>query len=252
MAPGMPAEPTIELHAFCKVNLCLEITGRRDDGYHDLATIFQTVSLSDSVTIEARDEPGITISVPEGGAPETEENLCWRAAELYQRERDWPRGVAITLRKNVPSGAGLGGGSSDAAAVLTGLASMDEAPPDRDVLNELAGQLGADVPFFLAGGTALATGRGDQIVALPDLPACRIVLVRPDLTISTAEAYGMLGEADFTDGGDAEAMALAIRDEAAVNIPPHVFNGFSRALEARWPVLAELKQDLRDYGAVAS
>lgn len=243
--------PSIALHAFSKVNLCLEITGRRADGYHDLATVFQTVSLADRVTVETRDA-GIEVSVPEGGAPEGRANLCWKAADLYRRERGWPAGTRIKLRKNVPSGAGLGGGSSDAAAVLTALATLDDSPPPHATLAEIARQLGADVAFFLTGGTAIATGRGDRLEALPDLPACRILLVRPDLQISTAEAYGMLGEEDFTDGSRAAAMAGAIEEERAVDIPQNVFNGFSRVLEERWPVLGELKRALRDGGALAA
>jgi 4-diphosphocytidyl-2-C-methyl-D-erythritol kinase len=244
--------PALALRAFCKVNLCLEITGRRDDGYHDLSTIFQTVSLADSVTFEVRDEPGIEVVVPEGGAPEGEENLCWEAAHLYWDDRDWPRGVRIELTKAVPSGAGLGGGSSDAAAVLTGLASLDRYAPPLNILREIAADVGSDVPFFLTGGTAFGRGRGEVLVPLPDLPACRILLVRPDLQISTAEAYGMLEERDLTDRGHAEEMAEAIGDEDAAGIADHVFNGFARVLEERWPVLGELKDKLREHGAVAA
>ncbi|MFP4249416.1 MAG: 4-(cytidine 5'-diphospho)-2-C-methyl-D-erythritol kinase [Armatimonadota bacterium] len=247
-----PRGSSISLSAFCKVNLCLEITGRRDDGYHDLATVFQSVSLADAVTIEAREEPGLSVSVPDGGAPEGAANLCWQAAEAYQAERGWPGGVAVTLDKRVPSGAGLGGGSSDAAAVLRGLAELDRAPLSQSVLEEIARGLGADVPFFLTGGTAVATGRGDQITSLPDLPACRILLVRPDLEISTAEAFGMLSESDFTDGERASSMADAIAAGAAGEIPAHVFNGFSRVLEERWPVLGELKRAMADHGAIAA
>lgn len=243
---------SLALHAFCKVNLCLEITGRRDDGYHDLATVFQTVSLSDRLALETRDESGIDVIVPGGGAPEGEENLCWQAAALYREENEWPEGLTVSLEKRVPSGAGLGGGSSDAAAVLTGLASMDSAPLPRSRLEEIAEKLGADVAFFLTGGTALATGRGDRVDPLPEIPACRILLIRPDLEVSTAEAYAMLSGDDFTDGAHARAMADAIRAGRAGEIPGHVRNGFARRLEGRWPVLAELKTALRQAGALAA
>jgi 4-diphosphocytidyl-2-C-methyl-D-erythritol kinase len=247
-----PRASSIALSAFCKVNLCLEITGRRDDGYHDLATVFQTVSLADGVMVEAHEEPGISVSVTDGGAPEGEANLCWQAAEAYQDECGWPGGVAVTLDKRVPSGAGLGGGSSDAAAVLRGLAELDNSPPEQAALEEIARGLGADVAFFLTGGTAAATGRGDQITSLIDLPACRIVLIRPDLEISTAEAYSLLREEDFTDGRRASEMADAIATGAAAEIPRYVFNGFAGVLEERWPVLGELKQALCRQGAIAA
>ncbi len=242
----------ITLRAFCKVNLCLEITGRRDDGYHDLATVFQTISLADVLQLRTRREAGLKIRVPGGGAPEGTENLCWQAADRYLQEQGRPAGLSIELTKQVPTGAGLGGGSSDAAAVLSGLAALDEEPPSHAVLSEIAESLGADVPFFLTGGTALATGRGDDVSPLLDLPACRIVLVRPDLAISTVEAYGMLAQRDFSDGSRAADMAEAIEAAKPSEIPQSVFNGFSRALIERWPVLGELREALMAGGALAA
>ena len=242
----------IHLRACAKINLCLEIPGRREDGYHDLATVFQSVSLADELAIETLDGPGIELRVPSGGAPAGPENLVWRAAQHYQDLRGWPAGVSIELTKRIPSGAGLGGGSSDAAAVLAGLARRDDDPPAADVLWQVAAELGADVPFFLTGGTAIAQGRGDLIRPLPDLPDCWIVLVQPDLRISTAEAFGMLAATDFSDGSDAEAMADAIaRGDLSATIRL-VRNDFSRALEERWPQLAALKRALREQGALTA
>lgn len=159
----------------------------------------------------------------------------------------------MTLRKAVPSGAGLGGGSSDAAAVLMGLAQIDDRPPRWEELSQLAKDLGADVPFFLMSGAALGVGRGDDLTSLPEMPSCRIVLTRPDLTISTAGAYSMLSEDDFTDGSRTRKMAEALERGALLReIAPHVYNGFSRALTHRWPLLAELSARLSSAGASAA
>ncbi len=243
----------IRIRAHCKINLCLEILGRRPDGYHDLATVFQAVSLADEMTVEVLEEERIEVAVPKGGAPEGPENLCWRAAERYQARCHWPQGVRIVLHKRVPAASGLGGGSTDAAAVLTALASLDGDAPAGDVLKQIAAELGSDVAFFLGHGTALGRGRGERLSTLPPLPECRVVLVRPDLAVPTAEAYAMLGPDDYTDGRRAEAMAAALRGgRPLVEVLAHARNGFTRALVERWPVLGELTERLRQAGALAS
>jgi 4-diphosphocytidyl-2-C-methyl-D-erythritol kinase len=242
----------VHIRSFCKVNLCLEILGRRDDGYHELSTVFQTVSLADELVLQVGGD-GIELTVPGGGAPAGPENLCWRAAEAYQGLRGWPEGVRIELRKRVPAGAGLGGGSSNAAAVLNALAALDDQPPDRSELTRLAAELGSDVAFFIEGGTALGRGRGEQLEPLPALTSCWLVLARPELAISTVEAYGMLSKQDFTDGAGSEAMADALRrGEGPHSVAQHIHNGFTRTLAARWPELAELTEGLRCAGAVGA
>ncbi|MGD9496605.1 MAG: 4-(cytidine 5'-diphospho)-2-C-methyl-D-erythritol kinase [Armatimonadota bacterium] len=241
------------VQAYAKVNLCLEVLGRRDDGYHELLTIFQSVSLADELEVEVTDRPGTVLSVADGAAPEGSDNLCWRAAEAYRAVRGWPQGVSIRLVKRIPAGAGLGGGSSDAAAVVCGLRALDAAPPPaREVERVLAG-LGSDVPFFLTGGTALGSGRGDRVATLPHLPLCWIVLVKPALAVSTAEAYGMLEPRNFSGGARARAMAAAIdRGAGLAEIAAEVYSAFAPVLTQRWPVLGELKSRLRRSGALAA
>ncbi len=242
----------VRLSSYCKVNLCLEILGRRDDGYHELSTIFQTVSLADYLTLQVGGRH-IEIRVPGAGAPAGPDNLAWRAAEAYQRLRGWPDGLLIELDKRVPSGAGLGGGSSNAAALLNGLRMLDDQPPARAALLRLATELGSDVAFFLEGGTALGRGRGERLEALPLPGNCWFTLIRPELHISTAEAYGLLETGDFSDGARAEAMAEALRRGAGAEvIAKHIFNGFTRALVARWSQLGELTEALTNAGASAA
>jgi 4-diphosphocytidyl-2-C-methyl-D-erythritol kinase len=234
----------------CKINLCLEILGRRGDGFHELRTVFQTVSLADELTIEVGGD-GIRVRAPEGGAPEGPENLCWQAAEAYRELRGWPDGASITLRKRVPSGAGLGGGSSNAAATLVALAELDEQPPAADELKRIAAKLGSDIAFFLEGGTALGSGRGEQIERLPAAEGLNIVLAMPDLHVSTGEAYGLLAPGDFTDGSRVERMAEAIRRGAdASEIATHIHNGFRRAVTQRWSAVADALRAIDEAGAM--
>lgn len=178
------APVSITLAAPAKINLFLEVTGRRSDGFHGLETVFQTIELHDTVRVDLTatgpgswQSPGVVALVcDDPSLPVDQRNLAWRAAAAYLQRR--PIGqVGITLSKRIPHGAGLGGGSSDAAAVLRALARLDSAPPD---LADLAAGLGSDVPFFLLGGTAHATGRGEVLTALPDLPGLPITVLMPD------------------------------------------------------------------------
>lgn len=175
-----------------KINLWLEITGRRDDGYHLVDTAFQTIDLADVVTLEPNDRPGITCRVTgeaSKGVPEGEENLAVRAARLLAERTGHDPQVALTIEKRIPTGAGLGGGSSDAAAVLLALARRFAVPDPRRTLHDLASELGADVPFLLVGGTALGRGIGDELTPV-DPPAERHgILVLPETPVSTGWAY---------------------------------------------------------------
>ncbi|OLE64840.1 MAG: 4-(cytidine 5'-diphospho)-2-C-methyl-D-erythritol kinase [Acidobacteria bacterium 13_1_20CM_2_68_14] len=178
----------MDLPAYAKINLCLKIIGKRTDGFHDIETAVQTVSLHDTLSLEARSE-GITLEVDDPAIPEGPGNLAWRAAAALPLPRSSPRGVHIRIRKMIPAGAGLGGGSSDAAATLVGLRRMWRLDlSDRD-LEAVAATIGADVPFFLCGGTALLTGTGTVVEPLEDLGGYEILLVVPGVPLSTREVY---------------------------------------------------------------
>ncbi|MGC9319119.1 MAG: 4-(cytidine 5'-diphospho)-2-C-methyl-D-erythritol kinase [Armatimonadota bacterium] len=244
----------VRLRAFCKINLCLEVLGRRPDGYHELMTVFQSLSLADEVRVGTRHERGITLDVDAEGVPPGRANLAWQAAGAYRQERSWPRGISIGLVKRIPVGAGLGGGSTDAAAVLNGLAELDPEPLGVLELRALAADLGADVPFFITGGAAIGCGRGDEIRGLPGGISGSVVLARPEgLQISTAEAYSMLSEEDFTDGAAATEMATLLEEFARLHVVAElVRNAFSRSLVERWPLLGDLRERLRGMGALAA
>mgnify|MGYP001283407152 CR=1 FL=1 len=177
-----------DLAAPAKLNLFLHVTGRRDDGYHLLETVFELIDLVDSIDLD--DDPGgaITLATPTPGVP-PEADLTVRAARLLAREAGIARGVRITLRKRIPMGAGLGGGSSDAATVLRGLNTLWDLHWPRDRLARIGLALGADVPVFIAGEPAFATGVGEHLLPIP-LPRTRYVLLMPDAHVPTAAAFG--------------------------------------------------------------
>ena len=186
-----PTRP-VSVRAYAKINLDLRVLGTRLDGFHELRTVFQSISLHDTVACIPREGP-FAIECSAAGVPLDRSNLIWRAAEALWRalRRSGPiYGVGVRLDKRIPLQAGLGGGSADAAAALIGLARTWGVPLRPAQLTDVAATLGADVPFFLAGGTALGLGRGDDVYPLADLPRHWIVLLVPGFGVSTSEAYG--------------------------------------------------------------
>jgi 4-diphosphocytidyl-2-C-methyl-D-erythritol kinase len=187
----------LRARSHAKVNLHLEVVRRRDDGYHELRTIFQTIDLADEVELVPLAAPGeVRIEIEGAELPTDDRNLAVRAARELLRAAGPPgAGVAIRLRKRIPAGGGLGGGSSNAATVLLGLVRLFGLDPAPEELLRIARGLGADVPFFLHGGTALGTGRGDRIEPLPDPPAeaLALLLVTPPFGMSTPEVFAALG-----------------------------------------------------------
>lgn len=240
--------------SFAKINLHLEVVGRRPDGYHDLRTVFQTVDLADEIWIAPRRQAGVELRVEEADLPTDARNLAFRAAQVFLADRaPASAGVALTLRKRIPAGGGLGGGSSNAATVLRALEREFGTPEDAGWKLDAARALGADVPFFLVGGTAIGRGRGDEIEALADAPdpGRALALLRPPYGISTAEVFGALSvgaggdSASFTwpppgrDAGDfaswigvneLEAPAFRLRPDLATLYTAVVRSGARRVL----------------------
>lgn len=194
-----PVAPrTLTVAAPAKLNLYLEVLGRRADGFHELETVFQTVELADTVTVTlVADGAGISLSCDDPALPQDAGNLAWRAAAAYLARGVQAVGaVRLTLAKSIPHGAGLGGGSSDAGAVLRALARLLPGWYDADELAGLAAELGSDVPFFLLGGTAWAGGRGERLEALPDVPALPLTLLMPAAALPTPTVFAALTEAE--------------------------------------------------------
>ncbi len=238
------------VRAFAKLNLALEVLGPRPDGYTEIATVFQTIDLFD--TIELRADPaapgalGLESEGPEPCPPE--QNLAWRAARAWLDRAGGPFGVALRLRKELPAGAGLGGGSADAAAVLWGLDRLAARPLGEAELARLAAGLGADVPYLLAGGLALGTGRGDRIEPLADLPPLPVVVAWPGVELSTAEVY-RLARAGLTGTGPTSKMRRFLsRLQPSENDIPAPFNDLYPAAAALVPAVQRLAGRLSALG----
>jgi 4-diphosphocytidyl-2-C-methyl-D-erythritol kinase len=180
----------MKLLSLAKLNLYLEIIGKEPDGYHQIESIMQTISLSDKVEVEPSDIPGIFVSSNISSLPVDERNLAYKAAKLFMEKFGWvSKGVRIILEKNIPLASGMGGGSSNAATVLIAMALMCGVDILNSILLEIASRIGCDVPFFLYGGTAIAKGKGTEITPLPPLKGIPVLVVVPDVEISTHWAY---------------------------------------------------------------
>ena len=236
---------TARLPAFAKLNLVLEVLNKREDGYHNLRTIFQTINLADTVYVEA--EPAAETHIDLVSDVEIPgENLMVRAAREVLRATRRAMHVRMRLEKRIPMGAGLGGGSSDAAAVLIALGR--ELGPDR--LIEIGSGLGSDVPFFLLGGTAVGLGRGTELYPMADAPMFQGVMLHPGIHVSTAAAYGVLGRGrSAEERPNATARAAAA---IALGLPLRAWgcvNDFEPVVSARHPEVGAAVQQLRSAGA---
>lgn len=240
----------LTVRARAKVNLGLEVLGRRPDGYHQLLTLLWAVTLHDRVTLETRAD-GIEIECDTPGIPLGPDNLAWRAAELVRRTGRVQHGVRIRIHKTIPVAGGLGGGSADGAAVLVGLTHLWRLDLTPDRLRALAVRLGMDVPFFLGGGPAVGSGRGDRLRALPRHPGLTLVLVNPGVPISTRDVYAGLRPDDFTRGRRIRALVAALPGGART-VAVAAFNGLERVVTRIWPGLLDVKAALLEAGALGA
>ncbi|MCS7235762.1 MAG: 4-(cytidine 5'-diphospho)-2-C-methyl-D-erythritol kinase [Armatimonadota bacterium] len=241
----------LRLNAYAKLNLSLDVLGRRHDGYHEVETVLHTVELHDTVVL--REAPGgIRVACDHRRVPTDEQNLVFRAAQLLREAAGTDRGVHIEVHKRIPPASGLGGGSSDAAVTLLGLAQMWKLRLDHGQLLELASQVGSDVPFFLVGGAALATGRGERLRYLPTLPTTWVVLACPDAEVSTAWAYANLDLAGITRRPDTGRLVDALRAEDVAAVAQELCNVFEPLVSRRYPQVSELKRRLLEAGALGA
>jgi 4-diphosphocytidyl-2-C-methyl-D-erythritol kinase len=245
---------SIRIPAYAKVNLCLDVLGRREDGYHELRTIFQAISLHDTLALESTRDARIDLSIVGNSALAGEpgkDNLVYRALDELRRELRIRQGVRAVLTKRIPTGAGLGGGSSDAAATLIGYLRLNRKRIAAARLMEIATRLGADVPFFLRGGRALGIGRGNEIYPLPDAARCSVLVVSPaGLAVPTRDAYQWLAET-LTNAPDPTKLfrfcALCWSPQGGA-----LSNDFEAAVFPRYPRLGEIKRELLRHGAAGA
>jgi 4-diphosphocytidyl-2-C-methyl-D-erythritol kinase len=242
----------IRIPAFAKVNLRLDILGKRPDNYHELRTIFQTISLHDELKLRPSQASGICLTIQGNEALSLEpvrKNLVYAAVDALRRELGVRSGVEIDLRKKIPAGRGLGGGSSDAAAALLGYLRLTRRTVPASRLTEIAASLGADVPFFLFGGRALGIGRGDEIYPLPDVPKLTVLVVSPhDIHVPTPDAYRWLKVPALTKNRATpklwEFCALCWSAQGS-----GLSNDFEGPVFRRHPRLAQIKRALLQRGA---
>lgn len=240
----------ITLPAFAKINLGLRVHGRRADGYHEITTVFQTVNLHDELTFQLRPDESLELVCSDPEIPTDESNLVVRAAAALRERFGVRRGARIELAKRIPAGGGLGGGSSDAAVTLAGLACLWEVEAGVRELAEVGARLGADVPFFLTGGTALGTGTGAEVRPLEDAPKMHLVVVTPGVRVSTAEAYRALGAPALTKDYTAANLSVS-RTEADFSDPlcGVMSNDFEAVVVRLYPEVGRAREALGEAGA---
>jgi 4-diphosphocytidyl-2-C-methyl-D-erythritol kinase len=243
-------QKTVQVRAFAKINSGLKILARRSDGFHEIRTIYQTIGLADQLKVSlSSGKHGTCLECEHPKLVLERENLAYRAAELWRRARGFKGGIRLRLKKKIPMGAGLGGGSSDAAATLLALERLTGDRLDLAVRLELAAKLGSDVPLFLLGGRVLGCGRGEEVYPLPDLPPRYCLIVFPGFSVSTAEAYQVLGLRLTAQKEGRRIDSLGKRSPFPLQAWGPAENDFEWFVFARWPELAKMKRQLIRAGA---
>lgn len=237
--------------AFAKVNLTLDVLGKRSDGYHDLQSVMQTISIRDDVEIDVGTGKPWRLLCTREDIPTDETNLAWKAAKVYcdAMKRD-PEGLEIRIVKRIPSQAGLGGGSADAAAVLRALNRHFGSPLSILALAELGAQVGSDVPFCVVGGTAMVEGRGERLRKLPDMPDCVFVVCKPDFSVSTPELYQKIDTVAIPHRPDNQAMESALLAGDLGKIADNLYNVFDPVVTADNLELNYIKSICNSYGSL--
>ena len=244
---------TLNINAPAKINLTLDILKKRSDGYHEVSMVMQSIGLCDKLTIAQLQERRIILRGDTAGVAAPEDNLIYKAAELFLDTYDIQGGAEITLQKNIPIAAGLAGGSTDAAAVLKGLNRLYGLDLSTGELCRLAEQIGSDVPFCITGGTMLAQGRGEKLTALPPAPPLPLVLVKPKSSVSTAWVYKNYHKVqDSVIHPDSDAMQRALASGDADGICKNLGNVLEYVTIPSHPEIAQIKSALLSYGAKAA
>lgn len=237
--------------AFAKLNLTLDVIGKREDGYHDLKSVMQTISVRDDIEIDVDTGKPWTLECSMEGIPTDERNLAWKAAKIYcEALNKDPNGIAIRITKRIPSGAGLGGGSADAAAVLRALNRYFGEPLSIFALAELGAQVGSDVPFCTICGTAMVEGRGERVRKLPDMPDCIFVICKPEFSVSTPEIYQKIDTVAIPARPDNSAMESALLEGNLEKVAANVFNVFDPIVTADHLELNYIKSIFNTYGSL--
>ena len=243
----------VQENAYAKLNLTLDVTAKRDDGYHDMLMVMQTISVADRLTLERTEEDGIRATCNFRYIPTDERNLAVRAAGAFlDTIGEEKNGILIRMDKTIPVGAGMAGGSADAAAVLRGMNRLYGSRMNRRDLEKLGERIGSDVAFCIAGGTSLARGRGEVLEDLTPMPDCAIVVCKPGFSISTPELFRKLDQIGLRTHPDTTGMLSALESGNLKEISMRMFNVFEEVEDRRMRSETEIKHVLLDYGALGA
>jgi 4-diphosphocytidyl-2-C-methyl-D-erythritol kinase len=244
----------MEVKALAKLNLTLDVLGKRPDGYHDMKMVMQSITLSDDITVVDNDGQGIRVSSNVGFLPTNEKNLAVAAAlRFYESLGKEARSVDLSLEKSIPVCAGMAGGSSDAAAVLRALNEMEGRPYDVMELAKVGEKVGSDVPYCVLGTTALAEGRGEVLTTLPSLPKCWVVVCKPDFPVSTPELFGKIDRCKVRCRPDTDGMIRALEQGDLEGVARRMYNVFEDVLpERQRSRVRDIKNTLIQCGALGA
>ena len=240
----------MRLQAFAKINLGLDVLGKREDGYHEVRMIMQTIRMYDQLDMRKSVEPGIHLTTNKKYIPVDENNLVWRAAKLMMDTCGIMEGVSIHLHKVIPVAAGMAGGSSDAAATLVGMNRLFHCGLSKEKLMELGVQIGADVPYCVLRGTALAEGIGEKLTVLPPMPDCWILIGKPGISVSTKYVYTTLDLNTDTVHPDIDGMKKALEDGNLYGITERMGNVLQDVTIPAYPEVERIKEQMKTLGAV--
>lgn len=240
----------MRLQAFAKINLGLDVLGKREDGYHEVRMIMQTIRMYDQLDMRKSVEPGIHLTTNKKYIPVDENNLVWRAAKLMMDTCGIMEGVSIHPHKVIPVAAGMAGGSSDAAATLVGMNRLFHCGLSKEKLMELGVQIGADVPYCVLRGTALAEGIGEKLTVLPPMPDCWILIGKPGISVSTKYVYTTLDLNTDTVHPDIDGMKKALEDGNLYGITERMGNVLQDVTIPAYPEVERIKEQMKTLGAV--
>lgn len=240
----------MRLRAMAKINLGLDIIGKREDGYHEVRMIMQTIRMYDVLEIRKKTSPGISLSTNLPYIPCDERNLVYKAAKILMDEFHVEEGLSMKLTKSVPVAAGMAGGSSDAAAAFVGVNRLFHLGLSQEELMKRAVQVGADVPYCVMRGTALAEGIGEKLTRLPDLPGCYILIGKPGINVSTRTAYENLDLNEIRRRPDIDGMIRDIKNKDLYSMTGKMENVFEPGIMAKYPVIREIRDLMEKQGAL--
>lgn len=240
----------LELKAVAKINLGLDVLRKREDGYHELRMVMQSIGIYDTIQLKITEEPGIRVVTSHPELPTGEDNLAYRAAKLLMDEFGIGRGLQIDLQKRIPVAAGLAGGSSDAASVLMGVNELFDLHLSQEDLMKRGVRLGADIPYCIMRGTALAEGIGEKLTRLPDAPECFVLLAKPGIHVSTGFVYGNLRADSLTDHPDIDGQTEAIRNGDFYRMAELMGNVLETVTVPAHPVIRKIQEEMMRLGAV--